>query len=166
MKGHRVLHRAGLPPKLPPALRCFAPKLDAGQQRDLGLCHIVNLDAIAKGDASPDVLWHWVGGTLTWCCVATSLQRGLDEMKQQADLVDSVIERFKRTGRIVFSGPEYQLAKLGVQLMDELARIVDRPTAIEAANWSEEQLQLIVLAAEAERARQQAKQQEATCAPA
>lgn len=156
MKGHRVLHRAGLPRQLPPALRCFAPKLDAGQQRDLGLCHIVNLDAIAKGEANSDVLWHWVGGTLTWCCVANSLQRGLAEMKQQADLVDSVVDRWKRTGRIVFSGPEYQLAKLGVELMDELARVVDRPTAIAAAEWSEEQLQNIVREAEAQQRQKEA----------
>jgi hypothetical protein len=146
----RTLARSGLPAQLPPALRCFAPKLSASQQRDLGLCHLQNLDAIAKGEANPDVLWHWVGGTLTWCCVAASLERGIDEMKQQADLVDAVVDRFTRTGRIVFTGPEYQAAKLGVDLMDELARIVDRPTAVAAAEWSEERLQHIVAAAEAQ----------------
>lgn len=140
----RTLARPAPPQQLPPALRCFAPKLSASQRRDLGICHLENLDAIAKGEACPDVLWHWVGGTLTWCSVAVSLERGLDEMQQQAHLVDAVVERFKQTGRIVFTGPEYQAAKHGVDLMDELARIVDRPTAVAAAEWSEEQLQHIV----------------------
>jgi hypothetical protein len=61
-----------------------------------------------------------------------------------------LIEGFTTTGRIVFTGPEYQAAKLGVDLMDELARIVDRPTAVAAAEWSEERLQHIVAAAEAQ----------------
>ena len=54
-----------------------------------------------------------------------------------------MIERYGRTERVRFTGEEYQLAKLGVQVMDELARVVDLPTAVEAANWSEDRVNRI-----------------------
>lgn len=42
-----------------------------------------------------------------------------------------------------FTGPEYQLAKQGLAWMDDLAAIVDRPTAVAAADWSELQVALL-----------------------
>jgi hypothetical protein len=47
---------------------------------------------------------------------------GLHEMAAQLAMLESVVQRYKRTGRIGLSGPEYQLAKDGVDIMDELAR--------------------------------------------
>lgn len=128
-------HRRPVVPLPPRGLR---PKLTDDQRRDLGLAHIVNLDTLAKGEADEDTLWQWVGGCLTWSRVAELLQVGVDEMKAQLELVATVVDRFGRTGRAVFTGPEYQLAKAGVGFMDDLAAVVDRPTAIAAADWSEE----------------------------
>lgn len=133
----RFLPRPGLPAKLPPALRCFAPRLDAGQLRDLGLVHLQELDAIVHGQASVDMLWSWAGGVLTWSRVAELTERNADDMAQQLALCLAVLERHRRTGSIGLTGPEYQLAKSGVMLMDALAEFVDRPTAVEAADWSE-----------------------------
>jgi hypothetical protein len=120
---------------LPP--RGLRPKLTVDQLCDLGLAHHVNLDTLAKGEADEDTLWQWVGGCLTWSRVAELLKVGEAEMRDQLELVAAVVERYGRTGRAVFTGPEYQLAKAGVGYMDDLAAIVDRPTAIAAANWSE-----------------------------
>lgn len=117
--------------------RGLRPKLVRGQRRDLALCHIQNLDAIAKGEGNEDILWHWVGGVLTWSRVAQHLGVGVDEMAEQLQLSTRVIDRYRATGRIVFTGPDYQLAKTGVDVMDQLADKVDRPTAIAAADWSE-----------------------------
>ena len=61
-------------------------------------------------------------------------------MAVQLQMLEHVTERYVRTGRVGFTGAEYQLAKVGVQVQDELARIVDRHTAVEAANWSEERV--------------------------
>lgn len=127
-------HRRPVVPLPPRGLR---PKLTADQLRDLGLAHLVNLDTLAKGEADESTLWQWVGGCLTWSRVAELLKVGEAEMKAQLELVAAVVERYGRTGRAVFTGPEYQLAKLGVGYMDDLAAIVDRPTAIAAADWSE-----------------------------
>lgn len=120
-----------------PVPRWLRPKLTRDQVRDLALCHLQNLDAIAKGQADEATLWQWVGGCLTWSRVAELLGIGVPEMAEQLHLVKAVVERFGRTGRAVFTGPEYQLAKAGCDVMDQLAERVDRDTAVQAADWSE-----------------------------
>lgn len=120
-----------LPPK---GLR---PKLARDQLRDLGICHLQNLDAVATGQATEATLWQVAGAALTWSKVAELLGVGEPEMREQLELTSSLVDRFGRTGRVLFTGTEYQLAKQGVQVMDELAEIVDKPTALKAAEWSE-----------------------------
>jgi hypothetical protein len=127
---------------VPAMPRWLRPRLADDQLRDLELVHLVNLDAIARGDADEATLWQVVGGMLTWSRVATLLGGlGADDMHAQLDLATRLVQRYGRTGRIVFTGPEYQLAKHGVDVMDQLARTVDRATAVEAADWSEARVQ-------------------------
>lgn len=114
---------------LPP--RGLRPRLVPEQVRDLAMAHVVNLDDIAHGRASAEVMWQTVGG------VAELLGRGVDEMQAQHDLMMRVMARQVATGKVLFTGPEYQLAKQGVMVMDMLAEAVDRPTAIAAAQWGE-----------------------------
>ena len=92
---------------------------------------------IRTGQADESVLWQWVGGMLTWYRVAVLLETGEPEMRAQLELAEAVLHRYGRTGRIGFSGPELQASALGVNVMDELARLVDQPTAARAADWSE-----------------------------
>lgn len=133
MSRKRCQRRIVLP--VPP--RGLRPRLNASQVRDLGLAHSVNLDAIARGEADEAILWQWVGGILTWSRVADLLQAGVPEMQAQLELAHRVIERYGHTGRVGFSGPDYQAARAGVLVMDLLAEQVDKPTAIAAAEWSE-----------------------------
>jgi hypothetical protein len=120
---------------LPP--RGLRPKLDRSQLLDLSLVHLQNLDALARGGANSGTLWECVAGALTWSRVAQLLQVGEAEMAEQLHMLEAVLARYKRTGRLGLSGPEYQVARLGVEVMDELARITDLATAQAAANWSE-----------------------------
>ncbi len=133
----RCNRRAVVP--LPP--RGLRPKLDRRQLRDLALAHLVNLDAIARGEADESLLWQVVGGVLTWSRAAELMQHRVDDMRQQLELVTSLVQRYGRTGCVGFSGPEYQLAKAGVDLMDELAERIDQPTAVAAAEWGEARVQ-------------------------
>lgn len=126
--------KADLLARLP---RAFRPKLDALQQRDLALCHNVNLDAIASGQAETSMLWDFLGGVLLWQRAAEMMGIGIAEMAPQLEVATRLVERFSRTGRVAFDGPDYQLAKIGVLVMDELARQVDRATANKAADWSQ-----------------------------
>ena len=122
---------------IPMAPRALRPKLDGSQQTDLALAHLINLDLISHGQADEEILWHMVEAVFLWSRVADVLQVGQDEMRAQLELATRLVERFGRTGRVGFSGIEYQAAKRGVQVMDELARLVDKPTAVAAADWSE-----------------------------
>lgn len=133
MKRRRLTH-AELLDRMP---RAFRPKLAPDQVRDLAVVHLENLDAIANGEGTPDLMWQVAGDIFTWHRVAEKLQAGVPEMTALLELVERLIERFKRSGRVGFSGTEYQLARHGVDYMDQLAEIVDRRTAIEAAEYSE-----------------------------
>lgn len=134
--------------------RAFRPKLDASQQRDLGLCHIAALDSLARGEANEQTLWDWVGSVLTWSKTAELLRAGTDEMALQLELATRMVNRYRDTGRIGLSGPDYQLAKVGVDIMDELARITDQPTASQAADWSQATLDKLSAACAQHRAAQ------------
>jgi len=121
--------------------RGLRPKLAADQVKDLSLVHLQNLDAIARGDAGEQILWDWVGGLFTWSRAATLIDLGVPEIEPQLQLAAAVIERYGRTGKIVFTGLEYQLAKDGVVVMDLLASQVDQANASAAADWSEAKVQ-------------------------
>ena len=136
MKRKRI-PRPALPP---PGLR---PKLRRDQLRDLALCHLEALDSIARGDATSATLWDFAGAALTWSKAAELMHIGEAEMTAQLELALSLIERYRRTGRVLFTGREYQDAKDGVAVMDQLAEIVDHPQAVIAAEWSERRLQAI-----------------------
>lgn len=122
-------------PSMPP--RGLRPKLATDQVRDLSLVHNVNLDAVATGQATETTLWHLVEAALTWSKVAELLQAGAPEMRVQLELASAMVERYGRTGRVLFTGTEYQIAKDGVVVMDQLAEMVDKPTALIAVAWSE-----------------------------
>ena len=124
--------------------RGLRPKLVPDQLLDLGLVHALNLDAIANGRGDRALLKDCIATVLTWSRAAELLhQQGVvtdeacDLMAEQIHLHERMVARFGRTGRVAFDGTDYQVAKHGLDLMDQLAQIVDRPTAMAAADWSE-----------------------------
>ncbi len=130
-------HRRPLP-ALPP--RGLRPRLTPDQLLDLGLVHHQQLDALVTGQATEATLWDLVGSVLTWSRVAELLQLGTEEMLEQMALATRLVERYRATGVISLQPNEAELARDGVAVMTELARIVDRPTAVAAADWSEAKL--------------------------
>lgn len=135
---------------LPP--RGLRPKLARDQLQDLALCHLQNLDTIAKGHADEATLWDYAGSVMTWSKVAQLLQVGEPEMQAQLELAADLVARYGRTGRVLFDGQQYQLAKQGIDVMDQLAELVDRPTAVIAAEWSEQQINKLAAQCRAESA--------------
>ena len=127
--------------------RGFRAKLTPDQRSQLELCHLVNLDAIATGAAEPAILWDWVGCVLTWMSVAEQLRVGELEMTLQIEVATRLVDRFGRTGQVRFDGPDYQAARVGLQIMSQLADIVDAPTAVLAVSWSERELDKIQISA-------------------
>lgn len=134
MKRRRPLTRQELIERLAPGLR---PMLSQQQLVELGICHLEQLDAVATGNVGPDVLWDWVACMLTWWMVSRLVQAGMPEMDAQCEMVTRLVERFHRTGRVRFDGPDLQLARDGVAVMDQLAAMVSLGQAKQAAAWSE-----------------------------
>jgi len=125
-----------------------APPLDRQQLFSLSMAHNANLDIISRGEADIDLLWQHMGGVLTWHYVAQALGMGEPEMAAQVDLCVSMLDRFQRTGRVGFSGPELETARDGVVVFDQLAAAVDQATALQAVLWSEQRLAEAQLAAQ------------------
>ncbi len=148
MKPRRVLSKAELLERGP---SCFRRKLDRQQLRDLAICHTVNLDAVARGDADPEILWDIVGAALTWHRVAAVMHIGEFEMEEQLAVATRLLERWQATGRVEWDSDDYALARLGVAVMDELALIVPLMTAMEVSAWSELELDRIADAARRDR---------------
>ena len=134
----------------PMAPRGLRPKFSRPVLTSIALAHIETLDEIAKGNASEATLWHLAEAAFTWQRVAQVLGLGEQEMLLQLNLATAVVERYRDRGVIAFTGPEYQVAKLGVQVMDTLAEQVDEPTAKAAAAWSNAKLDQLVAAARAQ----------------
>lgn len=139
----------------PPGLR---PKLRQQDLTKIGLMHVETLDAIARGEATQEQLLDWCENVFTWSFVAQLLGKGELEMTGQTELATRLIDRWARTGAVRFSGQDYQMAKWGVAIMDQLAAETDTATAMRAAIWSTECLGR--LKAEAQQLR--AQHQEAT----
>jgi hypothetical protein len=119
---------------IPPMWR---PRITKSQQTALEVGHLALLDAIVKGDGTLEVALQWAGAVYTWRTVAQILDLGIEEMAAQVVVLDSMIDRYRKHGRIGFSGPEYQAAKDGVDVMAALAERADRFTAIAAAEAGE-----------------------------
>lgn len=124
------------------------------------MAHNVNLDAICSGKAEPSMLWDFIGCVLCWWKAAQLLQAGVPEMDAQLEVAARLCERWSRTGRVLFDGPDMQLARDGVVYMDQLAELVDTATAVQAAEWSQREVErmeamALQLRAQAEQKRQQ-----------
>ena len=141
-------------PALPP--RGLRPRYSPAEVLRMQLAHVGNLDGIATGRADEGVIWDVIGNALTWSYVADKLGTFQSEMHLQVLLATRLVERWGRTGRVGFSGPDYQLAKEGVVVMDALAELTDIDTAREGARWAKAEQARMVALADAERALQAA----------
>jgi len=81
--------RRRIVPALPP--RGLRPTLSRQQLRDLALAHITNLDDVATGRATAEVMWQMAGGVLTWSRVAERLHMHQAEMTEQMEMLERVI---------------------------------------------------------------------------
>jgi hypothetical protein len=115
-------------------------RLPAGEVLSLEIAHVDTLNQIAHGAGTAQTLWDWTANCLTWSRAADLAGLGQDEMGFQLQLCLDLIARWKRTGRVAFDGPGYQLAKHGIDVMDELARQVTVHVFRDAVAWSNEQL--------------------------
>ncbi len=134
---------------LPP--RGMRPRLARDQLTDLALAHLTNLDVMVKGQGDESLMWQLAEQALVWSRVADLTGQLQHDMRQQLEVVASVVRRFGTTGRVGYSGAEYQTAKAGIDVMDQLAELADKHQAIEAALWAEQAMEALRAPVEADR---------------
>lgn len=110
-------------------------RANAAELRGMEMIHLQNLDAIATGQAEVQCLWDWAAGVLMYSHVADAMQAGQAEMQSQLELATRLAQRWARTGRVLFTGPDYQAARDGVAVMTQLAALADFRTLHRAATW-------------------------------
>lgn len=113
--------------------RWLRPKMPADKVTSLGVVHITNVDQIRSGTATIDTLWDMTHAVLTWVYVARVLDRGLPEIQPMVHLCDQMLAHHRATDRVEFTGEQYEVAKLGAIVMDQLAELADEVTAEQAA---------------------------------
>ena len=116
--------------------RAFRPRLHPKTVREISLYQNINLDAITHGRADEQTMWDYAANALCWHRVAHAISAGQAEMDAQLQVATRLIERWGRHGRVAFDGPDLQHARDGVVIMDQLAELVDEPTALEASAWA------------------------------
>ena len=114
------------------------------QIKTVSLYHHINVDAIANGTAEPQMLWDYVGGVFCWWKVSRLLGLGEPEMDVQLEVATRLVDRFGKHRRLGWTGPDLQLARDGVVVMDQLAQAVDTRTAGIAAAWSTQEVNRMV----------------------
>lgn len=142
-----VQHRtyAGVMPKF------WRPKLSAKQVIDAKIIHWDLITRFVNGTATKTDLWDWIETGYTYTQI---MQLHMDDgtefapeaiaaISDQIDIYQSVIARYRTTGRVGFSGPELQTARLAAQVMDELLHIDRNGIAVRAGQWAVRQMDKI-----------------------
>ena len=117
--------------------------LAADQVRDLAISHHSHVDDVAHGRATIETAWEMAGAALGWSRIAQQLGQGETEMAQDLHVIRALIDRWQRTGRVAYTGIEYQQAKAGLEVADQLARLTDLITARAAVDWAENRINVL-----------------------
>lgn len=142
---HAKRQYAGQMPKF------WQPKLDTTQRLDAKIIHWDLIARFVSGTANDGDLWDWIETGFTYSQIMRlQLEAGTEftaeaiaAISEQIDIYASVCERFRKTGRAGFSGPELCVAKAAAHVMDGLLDIDRDGIAVRAARWSIEQMNRI-----------------------
>lgn len=136
-------------PKLVP--KFWQPKLPASTKMTVQVIHWDLLQRFTDGTATETELWDWIETGLTYTHMAQLLvQDGVAvspeaqaAIAEQLATYDSVVARFKKSGRVGFSPPEYLAARAAVQSMDTIIHLDRHGAGLRAALQSSAQMPAI-----------------------
>ena len=122
----------------------WRPKMPSEQSITAKIVHWDLLDRITKGTSDYADMWSWMETGYTNTKLMQLLHADGVEFSEEATqaLVDqleiyvSVSERFKKTGKVGFSGPELLTARAAAHVMDGLMDLDRHGCAARAAIWS------------------------------
>lgn len=120
----------------PPSKKCLT---------ELGISNWGLLTQLTSAGAADVDLWNWLGSLLMYTHMAervedAALHAGL---AAAVEATMTVVTRFKRLGRVGFSGPELTACREAVQWMEALAEVTPNAIAIECGTRAERELERI-----------------------
>ena len=136
----------------------WQPKVAPSVQNTSQIYHWQNLTAITRGEADELLLWDWVESGLTYSEMMRLLEvDGTDftgeakaAIAEQIEIQPAIVARFRRTGKIGFSGTELNIAKAAAHVMDSLITMDRHGIAWAAREWSNAQMVTLKAAAQGE----------------
>lgn len=122
----------------------WQPKLAKHQCLDAKIIHWDLIDRFSQGAANKNDLWDWIETGYTYCKMielhqkdgTVFTQESIEAVSNQIDIYESVIERYKRTGRVGFSAQELIVARAAASVFDSLIDIDRNGIAVCASKWS------------------------------
>jgi len=122
----------------------WAPKLVPSQCLDAKIIHWDLIDRFTSGTADKGDLWDWIETGYTYCKLIELHQadgteftsEAIEAVSNQVDIFDSVIQRYKRTGRVAFNGEEMCIARAAAHVFDSLIDIDRHGIAVKAGKWA------------------------------
>lgn len=131
-----------------PLPKFWRPSVTTSQRIECQVIHWDLIDRFTNGTATPEDLWDWMETGYTYSQMMVLLdQSGIPFTSEsmaaicdQMDIYAHVVDRWKRTGRVGFSGPELCIAKAAAHVMDALIELDRFGIAETAAIWSAQQM--------------------------
>ena len=95
-------------------------RLDRRSKVDFALKHYQMVDAIAMGEADAQTMYDFCQAIYAW----SKLAHQNDEFEmlvldRAGDMCNSMVDRYKKIGHVVLTGPELQIAREVAQWMDK-----------------------------------------------
>lgn len=122
----------------------WRPKLTSTQQIDCKVIHWDLVNRFSDGSATSTDLWDWLETGFTYMEImrlqaldgTEFTPEARQAMEAQADIYEPIVARFRRTGRVGFTGPELIIARTAAEVMDGLIDIDRNGIAVMAARLS------------------------------
>lgn len=131
-------------PQTNPLPKFWRPVLPASVKLDAKLTHWDLVTRISTAAATVEDLWDWIETGFTYSQMMQLLAddgseftpEALAAIAEQIASYEGVIDRYLRTGRVGFSGPELLAARAAACVMDGLIDMDRHGIAERAAHWS------------------------------
>ena len=131
--------------------RFFRPKLGPADQLRAGIIHWDLVSRFVDGSANPAILWDWIETGLTYCQMMQLLtadglafeSEAIEAMNAQIESYESVIARYRTTGRVGFAASELATARAAGMVMDALLLLDRNGIADQAGRWAVEQMRAL-----------------------
>lgn len=121
----------------------FAPKIPDSVATSAKIVHWDLFNRMVTGQADAADLWDWIETGYTYCKLAelhqedgTEFTGAIGILDRQVDIFDAVLQRWKRTGKVGFSGPEMAIAREACEVYDALIEIDRHGLTAKAGQWA------------------------------